>query len=68
MANRAKQDNPCFSQEVTRPAGNLTNRFPVIIYCLLAFSLTWGSKLLYALVKARFGMPAFNFGLVASCS
>ena len=38
---------------------------PVVAYCLLAFTITWGSKLLYAWVRARWGMPVFNFGLVA---
>jgi uncharacterized protein len=48
------------------PASSLVKKFPVIIYCLLVFSLTWGIKLLYARYKVRYGMPAFNFGLIAS--
>lgn len=41
-------------------------RFPVISFCLLTFALTWGLKLLYAHFRIKYGMPFFNFGLVAS--
>jgi hypothetical protein len=40
-------------------------RYPVMAYCLLAFAITWGLKYSYALVKAGYGIPAFNFGLIA---
>ncbi|MBE0654353.1 MAG: CPBP family intramembrane metalloprotease, partial [Bacteroidales bacterium] len=45
---------------------NLVNRFPVIAFVLLTFSLTWGIKLLYAFCKSKYGIPVFNFGLLAS--
>ena len=41
-------------------------KFPVISYCLLAFSITWGLKLLYTFYKSRYGLPVFNFSLIAS--
>lgn len=41
-------------------------KHPVIAYCLLAFSITWGIKLWYASVTASGNRPAINFGLIAS--
>ena len=40
-------------------------KYPVMAYCLVAFAITWGLKYSYALVKAGYGMPAFNFSLIA---
>jgi membrane protease YdiL (CAAX protease family) len=40
-------------------------KYPVTAYCLLAFSITWGLKYLYALVKAGNVLPLFNFSLIA---
>ena len=45
---------------------NIINKFPVVLYCLTAFSITWGLKLIYFSVKSRYGMPLFNFGLISS--
>lgn len=45
---------------------SFVTRFPVIAFVLLTFSLTWGIKLLYAFCKSKYGIPAFNFGLLAS--
>ncbi|MHC1702932.1 MAG: CPBP family intramembrane glutamic endopeptidase [Tenuifilaceae bacterium] len=45
---------------------NVVNRYPVIIYCLIAFSITWGLKLLYVWYKGKFGIPLLNFSLLAS--
>ena len=42
------------------------NKFPVLIYCAIAFSVTWGLKLLYSSVRSSYGMPPLNFGLLAS--
>lgn len=39
-------------------------RHPVLAYCLLAFTITWGSRSLYSLVTVDGSVPAFNFGLV----
>ncbi len=41
-------------------------KYPVILYCYLAFLITWGIKYLYAAFKERYGMPAFNFSLISS--
>lgn len=41
-------------------------KFPAISYCLLAFSITWGLKLLYSVYKSQYGIPVFNFSLFAS--
>lgn len=41
-------------------------KFPVLCYILTAFSVTWGIKLLYVFVKSNYGMPQYNFGLIAS--
>ncbi len=41
-------------------------RYPVISFCALTFSITWGLKLLYALFRSKYGLPSFNFGLIAS--
>jgi uncharacterized protein len=43
----------------------LCSKYPVLAYCLLAFAITWGLKYSYALVKASYGMPSFNFSLIA---
>jgi membrane protease YdiL (CAAX protease family) len=43
----------------------LCREHPLTAYCLLAFAITWGLKYAYALVKADYGMPAFNFSLIA---
>ena len=40
-------------------------KHPVKVYCLLAFSITWGLKYWYALVRMDNYVPPFNFGLIA---
>lgn len=40
--------------------------YPVLLYCLVALSITWGLKYLYARVSPRPGMIAVNFSLFAS--
>jgi uncharacterized protein len=44
---------------------NRIKKYPVISYCILALTITWGLKYLYASVKASQGMLAFNFSLIA---
>ncbi len=39
--------------------------YPVSAYCLIAFAITWGLKYSYAVTVSAFGMPAFNFSLIA---
>lgn len=41
-------------------------KYPVINYILLAFSITWGLKLLYANIKGDEQLPALNLALLAS--
>lgn len=47
-------------------AAALCRSYPVWSYCLIAFAITWGLRFLYARVRDAYGMPAFNFALIAS--
>jgi membrane protease YdiL (CAAX protease family) len=49
-----------------RALPNAVQRYPVLLYVLLALSVTWGCKYAYALVSPQPGMIPFNFGLIAS--
>ncbi len=40
-------------------------KYPVGVYCLLAFLITWGMKYWYALARADNTLPSFNFSLLA---
>jgi membrane protease YdiL (CAAX protease family) len=40
-------------------------KYPVLIYCLLAFSISWGFKYLYTLTISNSNLPIFNVGLIA---
>lgn len=44
---------------------SLIQRYPVIIYCVLTFSITWGLKYWYSLVRTDNYIPPFNFSLIA---
>jgi len=41
-------------------------KYPVLAYCFFTFLVTWGIKVLYASITMQYGMPAINFGLLAS--
>jgi hypothetical protein len=43
----------------------LVQKYPVTIYCLLVFLITWGLKYWYALVRTDSFIPLFNFSLIA---
>jgi len=43
----------------------LVQKYPVMAFCLLTFSITWGLKYWYALVKTDDYLPPFNFSLIA---
>lgn len=44
----------------------MIKKFPVAIYILLAFSITWGLKLFYVFIKGDGELPIFNLALLAS--
>ena len=46
----------------------LVQKYPVAVYCLLTFSITWGLKYWYALVRTDNYLPPFNFSLIAQFS
>ena len=46
--------------------GNVVRQYPVLLYCLLALSITWGLKYLYALASPQPAMIPFNFSLFAA--
>jgi uncharacterized protein len=41
-------------------------QYPVLLYCLLALTMTWSLKYLYALASPKPGMIPINFSLLAS--
>jgi len=43
----------------------LVQKYPVTVYCLLVFLITWGLKYWYALVRTDNYLPHFNFSLIA---
>ncbi len=51
---------------MSRMPGNVVRQYPVLFYCLLALSITWGLKCLYALASPQPAMIPFNFSLFAA--
>jgi len=43
----------------------LVRKYPITVYLLLAFLITWGLRYWYALVRTDSYLPPFNFSLIA---